>query len=228
MTALVRDVEWVLRHFGWPEERPAPAARELPVARLVLVMVAGGAIYGAAMGSFSGVTEGHWRQVILSGIKVPFFLGATFLLCLAPYYTANALMGLSRDFPQALRGLVGGLAVTGIVLATLAPFTLGVNASSNNYPGVVLWSALMFGVASLSGHFRLRQHYADLIRAARGHKALLWLWTALFMFVGIQMAWMLRPFVGAPDQPFQWFRPEAWGNAYIKLIDVMKAAVGNL
>ena len=31
-------------------------------------------------------------------------------------------------------------------------------------------------------------------------------WVVLFGLVGSQMAWVLRPFIGAPDQPFSWFR----------------------
>jgi len=32
-------------------------------------------------------------------------------------------------------------------------------------------------------------------------------WILLFGLVGAQMSWVLRPFVGNPDQPFTWFRP---------------------
>ncbi len=32
-------------------------------------------------------------------------------------------------------------------------------------------------------------------------------WVFLFGVVGAQMAWVLRPFVGDPNQPFTWFRP---------------------
>jgi hypothetical protein len=32
-------------------------------------------------------------------------------------------------------------------------------------------------------------------------------WVVLFGLVGAQMAWVLRPFIGNPNQPFTWFRP---------------------
>jgi hypothetical protein len=32
-------------------------------------------------------------------------------------------------------------------------------------------------------------------------------WMLVFGLVGGQMAWVLRPFIGNPDQPFTWFRP---------------------
>ena len=31
-------------------------------------------------------------------------------------------------------------------------------------------------------------------------------WIVVFGLVGAQMGWVLRPFIGSPDQPFQWFR----------------------
>lgn len=35
-----------------------------------------------------------------------------------------------------------------------------------------------------------------------------------YAFVGIQMEWVLRPFVGDPAKPTTIFREGAWGNAY--------------
>ena len=36
---------------------------------------------------------------------------------------------------------------------------------------------------------------------------LLYVWIALFGFVGTQLAWTLRPFFGSPHEKFQIFRP---------------------
>jgi hypothetical protein len=37
-------------------------------------------------------------------------------------------------------------------------------------------------------------------------KAVFVCWLIVFGVVGAQMSWVLRPFVGAPEQPFTWFR----------------------
>jgi hypothetical protein len=44
---------------------------------------------------------------------------------------------------------------------------------------------------------------------------MLWTWLVLYVFVGIQMAWILRLFVGAPGAPVEFFRRESWENAYV-------------
>ena len=33
-----------------------------------------------------------------------------------------------------------------------------------------------------------------------------WLWMVAFGLVGAQMGWVLRPFIGSPNKPFEWFR----------------------
>ena len=39
------------------------------------------------------------------------------------------------------------------------------------------------------------------------------IWVIVFGLVGSQMGWLLRPFIGSPNQPFAWFRPKS-GNFY--------------
>ncbi|GAA4264086.1 hypothetical protein [Dactylosporangium darangshiense] len=52
---------------------------------------------------------------------------------------------------------------------------------------------------------------------------LLNVWILLFGFVGTQLAWTLRPFVGAPGEPFQVFR-KIEGNFYVDIV----RAIGDL
>jgi hypothetical protein len=44
------------------------------------------------------------------------------------------------------------------------------------------------------------------------------IWVIVFGFVGAQMAWVLRPFVGDPDLPFRLFRPRS-SNFFLDVID---------
>jgi len=45
-------------------------------------------------------------------------------------------------------------------------------------------------------------------------------WLAVFCLVGAQMGWVLRPFVGSPELPFQFFRGRKsnFFEAFINLI----------
>jgi len=43
------------------------------------------------------------------------------------------------------------------------------------------------------------------------------IWLVIYGLVGAQMGWVLRPFVGAPDLPFQWFRARE-ANIFVDII----------
>ena len=47
-------------------------------------------------------------------------------------------------------------------------------------------------------------------------------WVVVFGLVGAQMGWVLRPFIGDPDIPASFLRPQAWDNAYVKLWQLVR------
>lgn len=183
----------------------------------LLVGVGGGMIYGAVMGAFGQSAA----QVFVSAIKVPLLLAATTVLALPSFFVLNTLLGLRADFGRALRAVIGTQAAVGIVLAALAPYTALWYLTTGDYHEAVLFNGLMFLAASVSAQWVLRQRYRPLIAANRRHRLMLWVWVILYTFVGIQMGWLLRPFVGWPDAPTTFFRPGAWGNAYVVVFDLI-------
>jgi len=212
MRAFVRLVDEFLRgggRFG----AGAPLAGRLKWL-LVLVVVCG-VFYGAVMGTFSGLKPGRWHQLLFSGVKVPMLLLVTFLLCLPSFFVVNTVAGLRADFAEALQAIVATQACVTVVLAALAPVTAFFYCSCADYSLAVLFNGVMFGVASLSAQIVVRRHYAPLIRRERRHRAMLYAWFLFYIFVGIQMGWVLRPFIGDPNSPVVFFRREAWGNAYV-------------
>ena len=72
----------------------------------------------------------------------------------------------------------------------------------------------MFAVASVSAQWMLRRSYEPLIRRNERHRWMLRAWIVIYVFVGIQMGWVLRPFIGNPLAPVQFFREGSWSNAY--------------
>lgn len=44
-------------------------------------------------------------------------------------------------------------------------------------------------------------------------KTIFRIWILIYALVGAQMGWILRPFIGSPNLPFQWFRPRS-GNFF--------------
>jgi hypothetical protein len=139
----------------------------------------------------------------------------TFAISLPSFFVVNTLVGLRSDFSSVLRALAGGQAGLTIVLASLAPYTLLWYASSANYTWALLFNGLLFGISTFAAQAILRGWYRPLIARNPRHRWLLRFWLVLYAFVGVQMAWVLRPFVGAPDMPVQFFREDSWDNAYV-------------
>jgi hypothetical protein len=182
--------------------------------RLAACLLVFGMLYGAAMGSFGGACGDRVWQIVFAALKVPLLLLATFMIGLPSFFVVNTLFGLRRDFVEALRALVAAQAGMAIVLSSLAPFTLFWYASSSDYEAAILFNGLMFAAASFSGQKLLRDYYRPLVLRNARHRPMLWTWLTIYIFVGIQMGMVLRPFIGAPGLPIQFFRSGAWENAY--------------
>ena len=213
MTAWLTEANDILRRAPWMT-RSADSRRVL--LRLSGQLVLFGLLYGMAMGSFRGLAaQSQWlQQIAYSATKVPLLLTATFVISLPSFFVINSLLGLRRDFAAAIRALVAAQAGLAIVLASLAPFTLLWYATSAAYNQALLFNGAMFAIASFSAQYLVRGYYRPLIERNRRHQFVLWCWLFVYTLVGIQMAWMLRPFIGSPAMEVQFLRPDPWDNAY--------------
>lgn len=220
MSNLLLRADDVLRRRAWTTRSPQEA---LPT--LIWLIVVFGMVYGAVMGSFGGFSGERFWQVFYSAVKVPLLLFATFVVGFGSFFTLSTLLGLRDDLGEVVRALFATQAGVAVVLASLAPFTGLWYASTGVYETAPLFNAGMFAIASFAGQWLLRAYYRPLIQKNRRHRWMLWTWMITYAFIGIQMAWVLRPFVGSPDLEVQFFREESWDNAYVILFrTVMRLA----
>jgi len=220
LVGLLRLADDVLRG----ETSPAWRSRELRVpllGSLTLAVVVYGMLYGGVMGTYGGIAGSRIWQVVYSAVKVPFLLFATFLLSLPSFFVTNTLLGLRSDFPRVVRALLSTQAGLTVILSALAPFTAFWYVSGSAYQPAILFNGLMFGVASFSAQWMLRRSYLPLVRANPRHRWMLRIWLVIYVFVGIQMGWVLRPFIGDPNAPVQFFREGSWSNAYEVVIEMI-------
>lgn len=59
----------------------------------------------------------------------------------------------------------------------------------------------------------------------RSAYGIFYIWVLIYGLVGAQMGWILRPFIGNPSGPFQWFRPRD-GNFFQAVFDHIGRLVG--
>jgi hypothetical protein len=198
--------------------RPSRASRLSPSGILVLMILGFGMFYGVVMGTYGGLAGDRSLQLLYSAIKVPFLIMTTFALSVPSFYVVNSLLGLRGDFSRVIRGLMTTQAGLTVILTSLSPVTAFWYASGTAYQAAILFNGAMFAVASLGAQSILRREYEPLIRKDERHRWMLRIWIFIYVFVGVQMAWVLRPFVGDPARPVQLFREDSWSNAYVVVL----------
>ena len=224
MRALAQTADDVLRRTDWTA-RDEPSLRSW--LRLLACLIGFGIVYGAAMGTYRLSTgQSQWLlQLIYSAIKVPILLTVSFVINLPSFFVLSTLLGLRKDFALAVRAIVAAQAGLAVVLAALAPLTLLCYASSAEYDHALLFNGAIFATASLAAQFLLRRFYRPLIARNPRHRQLLIGWGCLYVLVAIQLAWLLRPFIGSAGVDVQFLRPEAWDNAYEVLLRLVWRAL---
>ncbi len=199
----------------WAEQPRAWAA-------VALVVVLGAGAYGATMGL--------WRaplQAVYTAIKFP----ALMLLTTAGNALLNGmlapLLGLRVGFRQSTFAVLLSFAVAAVILASFAPITLfilwntpplkSVTSSSVLAHNFTLLTHIFFiALAGVTGNVHLFRFLKYLSPGQpRVAGKVLAAWLAGNLFLGCQLSWVMRPFIGAPHLPVAFFRPDAMaGNFY--------------
>lgn len=209
------------------EGRYAVGGRGVPWLPLAGMLVAAGFLYGAVMGSY-GL---RLLQPVYSGLKVPLLLLVSTLVCLPSFFVINTVLGLRDDFAAACRGVLASQATVGVALASMAPLIVVAYASTDHYRTAIVLNGVVFAAATVAGQTALNRHYAALVARNPLHRIGRAVWLTLYVFVAIQAAWVLRPFIGSPALPSQFLRDDPWSNAYVVVVryvwEALKNAVGD-
>jgi hypothetical protein len=204
--AILRD-----RQGFFAEIRAGRRLGEKTVA-MVVSSIAFLALYGAVMGS----THSLW-QALSSAVKLPLLFLATLAICAPTLYFFNLVFGSNQSLGQNVALMLTAITVTAVVLLSFAPIVLFFLLTSSQYQFFKLLNVGVFAVAGVVGVLFLAQGMravaASSEEGASARQAVVRLWMLLYAFVGSQMAWTLRPFVGAPSMRFELFR-QLGGNFY--------------
>ena len=215
-------VEGILRGEG----RYALGGRTVPWRPLAVVLLVGGFVHGAVMGSF----DLRLLQPLYSGLKVPLLLAIATLVSLPSFLVINTVLGLREDLGAACRGVLASQATVAIALASMSPVIVLVYLSIDHYRTAIVLNGAIFAAATAAGQVTLNKHYAALIARDRLHHLGRSTWVVLYVFVAVQAAWVLRPFIGTPGLPSQFFREDPWSNAYVVVgryvADALRNALG--
>src|SRR2546429_1793837 len=210
LKALLSDRE---RFFDEVVE-PGGLGSKLRYALLTIIALSG--FFGLVAGAYSGPA-----QAVSAAVKLPFLFFATFAVCFPTFFVVQVLVGSRLRLLQVAVLVFGALALTCVLLAAFVPITAFFLVSGANYYFQHLLNILIAGVAGLFGMYALHEGLSVVCerRGVYPRKALTIMraWVLLFGFVGIQLAWTLRPFLGDRNEPFQVFG-RYQGNFYAAII----------
>jgi hypothetical protein len=187
----------------------------------VAVIVIGAGLYGAAMGS--------WRdpqQALYTAIKFPLIVLLTTLGngllngMLAP------LLGLNLGFKQSLQAVLMSFTIAGTILGSFSPVILflvwNVPLESAKVDGtygvIMLTHVAVIAFAGISANLRLSQLLRRLSGSVKISRRVLFAWLAGNLFLGSQLSWNLRPFIGSPNLPIQFLRVDAMSGSFYETV----------
>lgn len=182
----------------------------------IVTIIAFAGFFGLVAGAYSGPS-----QAASAAVKLPFLFFATFIVCFPAFFVVQVLTGSRLRLLQVVVLVLGALALTSVLLAAFVPITAFFLVTGANYYFQHLLNIAIAGVAGVFGMYALHDGLSVVCekRGVYPRKALTIMraWALLFAFVGIQLAWTLRPFLGDRNQPFQVFG-QYQGNFYAAVI----------
>lgn len=188
----------------------------------LLVIVTGSAFFGAAMG--------WWRapeQALYTAVKFPLVILLTTLGNALLNAMLAPLLGLNLTFRQSLLSVLMSFTVVGAILATTSPLLAfvvwntpplaqqGTAYSSHSFLLLLIVGIIAF--AGIAGNLRLLQLLRELGGPAAARRVL-FAWLAVNLFLGSQLSWIFRPFVGSPGLPVQFFRDNALEGSFYESV----------
>lgn len=179
--------------------------------------------YGVVMGSYNG-----FLQAISSGVKVPLLFSLAMLICFPAFYVIQHVLGSKLGFWHMFKIILSGFVMIALIMVAFAPIVLFFLITGGNYAFLKLLHVAIFGLSGLFG----MKIILDALRYSCDKKqvypktgvVVFRFWIIILAFVGMQLAWNLRPFIGSRGLPFELFRQRE-GNFYLAVIHAAKDLV---
>jgi hypothetical protein len=194
------------------------------------MIVIGAGLYGAAMG--------WWRapeQALYVAIKFPLIILLTTLGNALLNAMLAPLLGLNIPFRQSFTTILMSFAIASAILGSFSPLIAFMTWNSPSiqsaqvsgiYSSIMLTHVAVIAFAGIAANVRLRNLLCAMGGPRVGNRVL-FAWLALNLFLGSQLSWICRPFIGAPGLPLQFLRDhplagnfyEAVFRSFIHLLD---------
>lgn len=173
-------------------------------------------IYGIVMGSYHS-----FIQSMAAGLKVMFLFLFTLLICFPSFFVIQQVLGSKMSLRHMIIITLSGFVLTSSIALSFSPIIIFFQITGGNYHFLQLLHVAIF---IFSGIFGMRL-MIDALKFACETKntypqigvTVFRIWIIILAFVGIQLAWNLRPFLCDKNEEFKLFRKYE-GNFYTAII----------
>ncbi len=160
----------------------------------LLLFLAGMALYGLVMGSFSGGAQWFWSPIkVVGGI----LLSAA--ICYPSLYIFACLSGVEISAAAVARVFLCSVALISLLLVGLLPVTWVFSTSTESVAFMGFLHLLFWAVSFIFGIRFLLMSFKLIRGASCPH---LVLWVLIFTMVTLQMSTTLRPILGSGEKQF--------------------------
>ena len=184
-----------------------------------MTIVCGCALYGVAVGLWRGPL-----QAVYTGVKMPLLI---FLTCGGNAFLNGLLaqvFGSGLNFRQTWLAILMSYTIASLILAALSPVVLFIclnappltsSASGFGHSVTLLCDVVFIAYAGFAANRRLLRLLERSCASVAAARRVFWSWLCGNLFLGAQLAWVLRPFIGSPRLAVQFLRDDPLrGNFY--------------
>ncbi|MGB0583069.1 MAG: hypothetical protein ACPGVU_25575, partial [Limisphaerales bacterium] len=168
------------------------------------------------------------EQAIYTAVKFPVVV----LLTMTGNALLNAmlapLLGVNIGVRQSFLAVMMSFVIAAVIMGSLSPVLafliwntppLEMTQRAGSAHAIILLSIVaMVAFAGIVANLRLYQLLVALSGNRTGARRVLFAWLAGNLFLGSQMSWILRPFIGSPGLPVQFLRDEPMRGSFYEAV----------
>lgn len=209
---------------------------------LLSITLVGMLLVGGILGTYTG----GW-QIVYVACKLPLLLLLTLAVCHCSFWTWGQYFRTRLKASQVAALTLASIATMSLLVLGLSPFIwlamgdgmssllkLTQTAQEFHYNRAVITLVVAFGIAGLGGVHVLYQGLQKILskpsERTGGTQLMACIWIGMYGFVGLQMSWLLRPYLFHPwanGRPLTLLR-EIDGNVYASVVKILiRLIVGN-
>jgi hypothetical protein len=186
------------------------------IGRQLLIICLFGFIYGLVMGSYHSTL-----QSMVAGLKMMVLFITTLLICFPSFFIVQQVLGSKMSFRKMVEIVLSGFVLASTITLSFVPVIIFFQITGNNYHFLQLLHVAVFLFAGFFG----MKLILEALKFACDKKnvypqigvTVFKVWIVILAFVGIQLSWNLRPFLGDKNEDFKLFR-KYQGNFYTAVV----------